>query len=101
MKYFMETDCPDNGVFTLDDFKMMVGDDIEEVELSEMKRDYGGEKWCRENEDIIEEGDCGCLCQQYNPCNGKNGRCRNLQNGFVETGKYFILTKDGLKEAKK
>jgi len=98
MKYFIERECPEGGVNTLDGCKMMLGDDIQEIELLEMKRDIGGEMWCEENEDLIEKGDCGCLCQRYSPCNGKNGRCRSLKSGFIETGKEFLLTKDGLRE---
>ena len=100
MKYFIEKECPDDGVFTLDDFKMTIGDDLKEIELLEMKRDIGGEMWCKENQYFVEKGDCGCLCNQYNPCNRNNGRCRNLQNGFIETGREFILTENGLEEVK-
>ena len=98
MRYFIEKECPDDGVFTLDDFKMTIGDDIEEIELSEMKREYGGEMWCDEGFEFVEKGDCGKWCLSYQPCNGKSGRCRNLKNGFIETGREFILTELGLKE---
>ena len=100
MRYFIEKECPDDGIFTLDAFKMMIGDDIEEIELLEMERDYGGEMWCEGKEDFVKKGDCdcGCFCQQYSPCNGKSGRCRSLKNGFIETGREFILTKNGLRE---
>jgi len=97
MKYFMTDDS--EYVFTLDYFKeMLIDDELEEMELLEVKSDIGGEMWCSRKEYFIESGDCGCLCPQYNPCNGKNGRCRHLKNGFVLTGKKFLLTKDGLKD---
>ena len=100
MKYFMEDkDFDGDGVCPLKDFKMMLDDDIGEMKLLEMKREYGGEMWCGENEEFVEKGEsCGIQCPLYSPCNYKSGRCRSLKNGFVETGKKFILTKSGLKE---
>ena len=97
MKYYM---CDESEyVFTLDDFKTMLEDEEEEeMEIEEVKRDYGGNMWCRRGENFIEEGDCGRICDTYEPCNGKNGRCRNLENGFKKTGKKFLLNKYGLKE---
>ena len=73
----------------------------EKIELWELKRDYGGPMWCKTGEEFIEEGKCGRDCESYLPCNGKNGRCRFLDNGYIHTGKKFILTKSGLKEEKK
>lgn len=55
--------------------------------LSEMKRDIGGEMWCDIEKDFL--GECYEGCGNYNPCNGKSGRCRSLKNGFVETGRKF------------
>lgn len=100
MKYYMSDDS--EYVFPLEEFRetLMDDDDLEKIELEEMKRDIGGEMWCKRREDFVEPGFCGLGCQLYNPCNGKNGKCRNLENGFVGTGKKFILTKDGLKENK-
>ena len=98
MKYFMESKDED-GVFTIDGYmdRIIDGED-EEIELFEMKRDIGGHMWCDESLEFIEKGDCGRWCSYYEPCNGKSGRCRSLKNGFVETGKKFLLTKSGLKE---
>ena len=97
MKYFMADDS--EYVEVLDCFKEeLIEDDLEEMELLEMKRDIGGEMYCGKNEVFIEKGDCGRFCSMYSPCNGKNGRCRNLENGFRITGKKFLLTKNGLKE---
>ena len=99
MKYFMESQDED-GVFTIDGYmdRIIDGED-EEIELFEMRRDIGGQMWCDEIWDFINKGeDCGIQCPQYSPCNGKSGRCRSLKNGFVKTGKKFILRKSGLKE---
>jgi len=68
-------------------------DDGEDVTLFEMKRDIGGEMWCPKLFDFVDNA-CGHACKDYNPCNGKSGRCRNLKNGFIKTGKKFRL-KDG------
>ena len=84
-------------VFTLDDFKAILKDEGEiSMEIEAVKREYGGNMWCRRAERFIEKGDCGRVCDTYQPCNGKNGRCRNLQNGFKKTGKKFLLTESGL-----
>ena len=86
-------------VFTLSDFEtMLIDEKEEEMKIEEVKRDYGGNMWCRKRETFIEKGDCGSICDTYEPCNSKNGRCRNLENGFKKTGRKFLLTKNGLKE---
>jgi|GEM_PF-3773026 len=59
--------------------------------LFEMKRDIGGEMWCDIEEDFVGNDGCFRGCDDYNPCNGKNGRCRSLKNGFIETGRKFVL----------
>ena len=98
MKYYMAS-WDEDGVGTLDGYKDMIIDgEEEEIELFEMKRDIGGEMWCEEREDFVEKGDCDRWCNHYKPCNGKSGRCRELKNGFVETGLKFLLTKSGLEE---
>lgn len=95
MKYYMEEfgeyawpledliDCCDNGAILL-----------------EMKRDIGGEMFCNKFKEFIDEEfideECGNDCEFYNPCNGISGRCRLLVNGFIETGKKFVLVKSKL-----
>ncbi len=65
------------------------------VEL--MKADIGGEMWCRECSGFVESlDDCGKRnCDKYNPCNGKNGRCRHLTWGSIGTGKMYRITAGG------
>ena len=99
MKYYYSFEFCDGGVTTLEEAKeTLKEDDVEEIELEEMKRDYGGKMWCNLKELFIKKWDCGRRCNIYNPCNGKSGRCRHLENGFIGTGKKFILTESGLKE---
>ena len=84
MKYFME----ESGefVYPLQQFI----DDGEDVILFEMKRDIGGVMFCNEEKYFVDD-ECGDNCAYYNPCNGVSGRCRSLQNGFIETGKKYTL----------
>ena len=97
MKYYMADDS--DFVEPLCSFKeMLIEDNLEEMELLELERDIGGEMWCEEREDFIEKGDCDRWCNHYKPCNGISGRCKNLKNGFILTGRKFLLTKNGLKE---
>ena len=98
MKYFVES-LDTDGVQTLKFYKSELDEDLKEIELFEMKRDIGGEMWCDEVFDFVEKGGCSKWCDHYKPCNGKSGRCRNLKNGFIQTGRRFLLTKNGLKEA--
>ena len=97
MKYYTES-LDTDGVQTLEFFKSELDEDLKEIELFETKRDIGGPMWCDEQLEFIEKGDCGKWCNYYQPCNMKSGRCRNLKNGFITTGRKFILTKSGLKE---
>ena len=97
MRYFIANDG--DYVQPLDCFKEeLIEDDLEEMELLEVERDIGGEMYCGKNERFVEKGDCGKFCSMYNPCNGKSGRCRYLENGFRITGLKFLLTKSGLEE---
>ena len=98
MRYFTES-LDTDGVQSLEFYRSELADDLKEIELLEMKRDTGGEMWCEERFEFVEKGDCGRWCDYYNPCNRRNGRCRHLKNGFVQTGRKFILTKDGIREA--
>ena len=98
MKYYIADDG--DYVQPLDSFKEeLMEDDSEEIILLETERDIGGKMWCEDNETFVtKRADCGIQCSEYDPCNGKSGRCRALKNGFRITGRKFLLTKDGLKE---
>jgi hypothetical protein len=96
MKYYYSGEYCDY-ICDLEGFKIILKEeDLEEILLEEMKRDIGGEMYCKNHEIFVEKGDCGIWCSMYSPCNGVSGRCRNLENGFVGSGKKFILGKNGL-----
>ena len=83
--------------FDIEHFKERICDGENEIILIEMKRDIGGEMWCCEHDYFPDQWDCGRECKDYNPCNGRNGRCRYLKHGFIETNRRFVLDKQGLK----
>lgn len=97
MKYFYNDDYADERgmVFPLNYFQeILETENVESIELLEMERDYGGQMFCFAGECFVKKGGCNHQCKNYNPCNGKNGRCRYLENGFVETGRIFLLKKN-------
>ncbi len=89
LKYYSEEDG--ELCYPLQHF---IDEDSEPVVLIEMSKDIGGDMWCTETLTFVEDY-CGNGCKDYNPCNGKSGRCRSLKNGFIETGKKIIL-KNGI-----
>jgi hypothetical protein len=82
----LETIVSDFGAFSPEGIPLIV---------EECKRDIGGPMWCQDHGEFVEKGDCGRLCEDYSPCNGKNGRCIHLKNGYMGTGKKYKLFKDG------
>lgn len=94
MKYYNFT-YPDGDecVFPIDHFIAMV-EDNDSIIIEEQKRMYGHEfMWCKEYGELVQRGDneCGLWCKNYNPCNGKNGRCRYLVNCFEGSGKMVKI----------
>jgi hypothetical protein len=76
---------------------------LDEIELDLAKPDFGnGFYWCDEYQECGEsgQGDCGRQCAAYKPRNGKNGRCIHSVHTYEGTGKFFVLTKNGLKPIK-
>jgi len=51
-----------------------------------------GSPWCSENLEIDPE--CSRECNDYNPCNGKSGKCRKLKKTLKENGKKFVIKYD-------
>jgi len=46
----------------------------------------------------IAESDCGSSCKEYNPRNGKSGRCRYSKSCYEHGVRKFVLTESGLNE---
>jgi hypothetical protein len=65
--------------------------------LEEWKPEFGTEQfWCQEHGEAFEssKGVCGSFdCPQYEPRNGKSGRCRWHSNVFNKTGKTIVIEK--------
>jgi hypothetical protein len=64
-------------------------DECRDIILIEGCLDPNGEPYCSEYLEF--DLDCGLDCEEYNPCNGKNGKCRHLTKSLKETGKEFLL----------
>lgn len=94
-KYFMEKDS-EGMVYDLEYWKDAVDVEEREIILEEMNVEYGNKLfWCSEHEFAGEVGeDCGTSCKEYEPRNGKSGRCRHSKNTYEPTGKVFRLTKE-------
>jgi hypothetical protein len=62
-----------------------------------MKREKGGEMmWCNiDGEFVCTKDSCGNQCEDYDPCNKKSGRCRELKQGFTGTGQMYKITEKG------
>lgn len=95
MKYY-NYPYPNEGdnVYPLDYFISTI-EDNDSMIIEECKRDYGnGFMWCKEFGEHIESGDgsCGILCEHYNPCNGRTGRCAESVNTMTGSGKLFKIS---------
>ena len=100
MRYFIGVN--EEFCYSLKTFKEELREDgLDSIELWEMKRDYGGPMWCKLKQEFSEYTDecCGKInCDNYKPRNHKNGRCNFLENGFIDSGEKFLLTKKGLRK---
>ena len=59
--------------------------------LFEHQIDKSTERWCIEHQEIISEGDCGKICNEYEPINKVKGKCRWSTWCCSETGKRFTV----------
>lgn len=69
-------------------------EDNDFIELVELKRDIGsGEMWCNFYIDFVDTfQNCGrANCEEYSPCNNRNGKCSFLINSLIETDRKIRL----------
>lgn len=75
--YFRSID--DTGCYSLEyHLECAKEEELEEIELYEAIPDPDKDHaWCNEFDALIEPGDCGRICEKYDPINGKSGKCRS------------------------
>jgi len=47
--------------------------------------------WCKANLAVGEKGECGKICNDYKPRNGKSGACRYYSNTLYERGEKVTI----------
>jgi len=65
-----------------------------ELILEEAEPSYGdGTFYCSALGEVglVADNGCGKECSEYDPRNGKNGRCRHSSPTYVGSGKFFIF----------
>ena len=98
MTYYTSVNSDGEDIHTLKYFKeVLKHDKLDKLILEEMQQDIGGPMWCSVLQNFVIYNDtCGCNCEQYYPCNNRSGRCRHLKNGYIGTGKIYILVHNKL-----
>jgi len=90
--YCLESD--DEMFFTKEYFESMLepGQEMELIEGEPFKEQ--GYFWCRYYDTQGESGECGKICDAYDPINGKSGRCKYHTYTFYRpTDKAITITK--------
>ena len=65
--------------------------------LVEHVLDKSTERWCKEHMEIIDDGACGRHCKEYEPINGKKGKCKWSTWCCSETGRKFSVKNNRFK----
>jgi hypothetical protein len=92
MKYYFES-SDSELCYTKDHFIELIREnEIKEMTVYPAKIEYGtGYFFCVQFNEISDLGECGTLCEEYKPRNGKNGRCRFHSNCYVPEDKPVKL----------
>jgi len=98
-RFYMDKDGSE-FVYDLEYWQQSAFDEGRPVVVEACKREKGGDgqRWCQINGELIYASDaCGERnhCPDYDPCNGKNGRCRELKIAFIGTGNLYQITEKG------
>lgn len=99
--YFIVHNYEDSGILTLTDISAYITykeDDFGPLYLIGQKRVTNTWTYCHRGLGGEGEVECGLICSDYSPCNGRSGRCRHLMNGFDDTGRYYVLISGSLTE---
>jgi len=92
-KFYFEKEG-ESGCYMLSHFKNLRKERNEDIMLYEAEMEKGTDYfYCVVAEDCYAEG-CGKVCPDYEPRNGKNGRCKHHRNTYNQTNKMFRLTEN-------
>lgn len=91
MKYYF-SDLDDNGCFAMNYWLSYAADEgLEEITLYEAIPDpIKDVAWCNEYDGPLYGGECGRICDKYDPINGKSGKCRS-KVGCYEHGEKVTV----------
>ena len=93
-RYYFREDDDERCYLKKDIIQDMKENGMELLKVFEAKIATGEDyAYCSKYQDAIEvrSGDCGKLCPDYQPRNGKNGRCRHSKNCYDPTDDFIIL----------
>lgn len=91
--YFCDA-IDESGCYKLKDLIDMAKHEFLEIEVIEAKRITGdGYFYCTYYGEcgISGDGECGKICEQYRPRNGKNGRCRHSGYCYEHADKKITI----------
>ena len=92
MKYYVNYNIEEDP-YPLEYWKSFAKDFGAPITVEECSRIIGDIMWCSDHQCHVEKGDggCGLYCKEYQPCNGKSGRCRFLKWSYEPNGKKRVV----------
>lgn len=69
-----------------------IGTTIELFEAVPTK--FDGMMYCKKFESVGEDGNCGRICDGYEPRNGRSGMCKHRSNTMYECGEKVTFKRD-------
>ena len=81
--------------------KYMIENEVDKMLLTLAKRETNaGHFYCKMHDVIGTVGECGVICEQYCPNNGKNGRCKHYGYCYEMTDKKMQINLSRLKPSR-
>lgn len=93
-KLYFASNIDDERCYTLPAIvEMMKEHDLSETEIQPAQKDaiYDGIFYCKHFDTIGEDGECGTICEGYEPRNGKSGICKHKGHCYEPSEKAFTL----------